>query len=251
MNELPTGRKSVITEIVEPDHRAEIYEKVRLELKAGRQVYVICPLINDPDPDEADALRAKSVKAESVRLRKDVFPEYNIDILHSRMKTAEKEKVMLDFKAKKIQILCATSVIEVGVNVPNATNIIIEGAERFGLAQLHQLRGRVLRSDKQAYCYLFTDHKGEKTEKRLKAMITAKNGFELAELDMQERGIGTLSGNIQWGISDIAMEALKNKKMVEAARTEAENIIKTDSDLSKYPILKKSLESIEGLSHGE
>ena len=157
------------------------------------------------------------------------------------MKPSEKEKVMDDFKAKKIDVLVATSVVEVGVNVPNATVIVLEGAERFGLAQLHQLRGRVIRSNHQAYCYVFADTKTDKTLNRLKALKDAKNGFELAEYDLKFRGTGALYGQKQWGISDIGMEAIKNIKMVEAARTEAKNMIEKDSSLGNYPILQQKL----------
>jgi len=149
--------------------------------------------------------------------------------------------VMNDFKSGKIQILVATSVIEVGVNVPNATMIIIEGAERFGLAQLHQLRGRVIRSNHQAYCYVFAETKTEKTLQRLKAFKNSSNGFELAEFDLKLRGPGELSGNKQWGISDIGMEAIRNLKMVEAARTEAEYLLSNDETLSKYPLINEKL----------
>ena len=149
---------------------------------------------------------------------------------------------MLDFKAGKINILCATSVVEVGVNVPNATCIIIEGAERFGLAQLHQLRGRVLRSEHQAYCFIFAEKASGKTLTRLKNFTKAKNGFELAEYDLAERGTGDLSGLKQWGISDIAMDALRNLKMVEAARTEAGRLLDTDPSFAHFPLIKKELE---------
>ncbi|MDB5259363.1 MAG: recG [Candidatus Taylorbacteria bacterium] len=233
LDQMPHGRKPIITEIVTPNKRELTYEKVRTELAAGRQAYVICPRIDEPDPTKEAAVAAKSVKEEAKRLKEKVFPEYEIGILHSKMKPAEKDKVMLGFKAGKIRILCATSVVEVGVNVPNATVIIIEGSERFGLSQLHQLRGRVIRSNHQAYCYVFTgdgtkqgDSIGsEKTIERLKALTTAKNGFELAEFDLAQRGSGGLSGAKQWGVSDIAMEALKNIKMVEAARTEAARFV--------------------------
>ena len=153
------------------------------------------------------------------------------------MLPADKEYVMQEFKDGKINILVATSVVEVGVNVPNATVIIIEGAERFGLAQLHQLRGRVIRSNDQAYCYVFADSKTDKTVQRLKAFQNSSNGFELAEYDLKLRGPGELSGNRQWGISDIGMEALKNIKMVEAARAEAEYLLTQDETLSSYPQL--------------
>ena len=241
LDQMPHGRKPIITEIVLPNHRDMTYEKIREELRAGRQAYIICPRINEPDPDKEMAINAKSVKEEAKRLKAKVFPEYEIGILHSKMKPSEKEKVMLDFKAGVIHILCATSVVEVGVNVENATVIVIEGAERFGLAQLHQLRGRVIRSNHQAYCYVFADTKSEKTFDRLNALKTAKNGFELAEYDLKFRGGGELSGGKQWGVSDIAMEALQNIKMVEAARTEAQLLIAEDVTLAKHPQIKNNL----------
>ncbi|MES2006729.1 MAG: ATP-dependent DNA helicase RecG, partial [Patescibacteria group bacterium] len=218
LDEMPPGRKPVITEIIKPDSRAAAYQHMRRELTEGRQAYVICPRIDEPDPDKAFAIMAKSVKAEAKRLKTSVFPEYEIEILHSKMTPKEKDDVMQRFSNHEIDILVATSVVEVGVNVPNATMIFIEGAERFGLSQLHQLRGRVVRSTHQAYCYVAPETRGEKTMERLKALTKAKNGFELAELDLMQRGPGELSGRQQWGISDIGMEALKNLKLVEAAR---------------------------------
>src|SRR3990167_2020378 len=221
LDEMPHGRKEIITEIITPDKRGETYEKIREELKKGRQLYVICPRIFEPEEAEAEfslqglsqddgprgsarrarrdsdpgkkdsavaKLEMKAVTTEAKRLKKEIFPEYEIDILHSKMSKGKKEGVMQEFTGNKINILCATSVVEVGVNVPNATVIIIEGAERFGLAQLHQLRGRVIRSTHQAYCYIFASdsakaspYKGSKSKTlaRLKALITAKNGFEL------------------------------------------------------------------------
>jgi ATP-dependent DNA helicase RecG len=241
LSEMPTGRKPIVTEIITPDKREETYEKIRAELKNGRQLYVICPRINEPDPEKEMAVQAKSVVAEAKRLKREVFKECEIGVLHSKMTKEKKEQVMKNFTDNKINILCATSVIEVGVNVPNATIIIIEGAERFGLAQLHQLRGRVIRSNHQAYCYVFADAKSDKTIERLKALITAKNGFELAELDLTLRGAGELGGTKQWGITDLGMEAIKNIKMVEAARTEAIRLISEDPELSKYPLLKNKV----------
>ncbi len=243
LDEMPAGRKPIITEIVLPDARESIYEKIRAELKAGRQAYVICPRIDVPDPNKEAAVIAKSVKEEAEHLKSKVFPEYEIGILHSKMTPDAKDKAMEEFKKGKTRILCATSVVEVGVNVPNATIIIIEGAERFGLAQLHQLRGRVIRSTHQAYCYVFADTKTQKTLGRLKALQTAKNGFELAEYDLKFRGAGQLSGGKQWGISDIAMEALQNLKMVEAARLEAARLISEDETLSRYPLLAEQVKS--------
>jgi ATP-dependent DNA helicase RecG len=243
INEMPKGRKEVITKIIAPDKREGAYEDIRKELEAGRQAYIICPRINEPDPDKEQAVQTKSVMAEAKRLEKEVFPKYRIGVMHSKMTKQKKEDIMQEFKDHEIDILVSTSVIEVGVNVPNATSIVIEGAERFGLAQLHQLRGRVIRSNNQSYCYLFADAKTDKTVERLKALTKASNGFELAELDLQLRGAGLLSGDKQWGITDLGMEAIKNIKMVEAARTCAIALIEKDKDLSSLPLLKKELKS--------
>ena len=251
LDQMPHGRKPIITKIVLPTERKSAYENIRAELKAGRQLYVICPRIDEPDPTKEMAIIAKSIVVEADRLRQHVFPEYAIAILHSKMTPIEKEKVMADFSSGKTKILVATSVVEVGVNVPNATMIVIEGAERFGLSQLHQLRGRVIRSNHQAYCFVFTESKGLKTKDRLKALITAKNGFELAEFDLQQRGAGELYGQKQWGISDVAMEAIKNIKMVEASRTEATRIVEEDPEFRKYPQIKSYLETSSEKIHFE
>ena len=244
IDQMPEGRKKVITEIVSENKRLGSYEKIKKELENGRQLYVICPKIDEGD-DEEDKIKldVKSVTSEAKRLKKDVFPNYRIDIMHSRMNKLKKELVMKDFAEHKIDILVSTSVIEVGVNIPNATVIIIEGAERFGLAQLHQLRGRVIRSTYQSYCYLFADAKTDKTMDRLKALTKAANGFELAELDLSLRGAGLLGGDKQWGITDLGMEAMKNIKMVEAARSEAIHIIEKDIDLKSFPLLSQTLKN--------
>lgn len=251
LDQMPEGRKPIITQIVKPTERAKAYAKMHEELKAGRQAYVICPRIDEPDPDKAFAIMAKSVKEEAKRLKKDIFPEYTIAILHSKMTPKEKDDTMAKFSAHEIDILVATSVVEVGVNVPNATMIFIEGAERFGLSQLHQLRGRVVRSNHQAYCFVVPESKGEPTVARLKALTTAKNGFELAEADLLQRGAGMLTGTKQWGISDIGMEALKNLKLVEAARTEALAIVKKDDTLAKHLALSKALRNRNATMHFE
>lgn len=242
LSEMPSGRKPIITDIITPNKREETYLEIKKELIQGRQLYVICPRIDEADPDKERALNLKSVNEEAKRLKKDVFQDYTFGILHSKMTKEKKESVMQDFKNKKIDILVATSVVEVGVNVPNATIIIIEGGERFGLAQLHQLRGRVIRGNHQAYCYIFADVKSKKTLDRLQAIKTAKNGFELAELDLNLRGGGELGGGKQWGLSDLGMEAIKNIKMVTAAREEATLLIKENEGLDKYPLLQKRVE---------
>lgn len=247
----PPGRKPVITTITPHNERYEAYKKIQTELNAGRQAYIICPRIDEPDETKEIQLQAKSVITEAARLKKEVFKNSRIGILHSKMTKQKKEDVMQQFANQELDILVATSVVEVGINVPNATSIIIEGAERFGLSQLHQLRGRVLRSSHQAYCYLFAEAKSQKTIDRLQSFIKAKNGFELAEQDLLLRGAGDLGGTKQWGLSDLAMEAIKNIKMVEAARTEAQNIIKENPDLSDYPNLYDAVQARRGDFHEE
>ncbi|MBI5405985.1 ATP-dependent DNA helicase RecG [Candidatus Kaiserbacteria bacterium] len=251
LDEMPLGRKTIITQVLAPKEREEAYTRVRKELALGHQAYVICPRIDEPDPAKELALQAKSVKAEAARLKKEVFPHATIDILHSKMRPAEKEATMKKFEMGEVDILVATSVVEVGVNVPNATVILIEGAERFGLAQLHQLRGRVLRSTYQSYCFALPESFGSSTRERMKAFVTAKNGFELAEYDLALRGAGELAGGKQWGVSDIAMEALKNIKLVEAARAEAARLVASDPELRNYPELKARARTIDRQMHLE
>jgi len=252
LEEMPAGRKPVITQVVGPGQSKEMYGHVQSELESGRQAYVICPRIEEPDPDKQTAMTMKSVIAEAKRLKKDVFQEWNIEVLHGKMTPAEKDKVMLDFNAHKIDILVATSVVEVGVSVANATNIIIEGAERFGLAQLHQLRGRVIRGTHQPYCFAVTESKSEKTRDRLKALATAKNGFELAEHDLQFRGSGELYGGKQSGLTDLGMEAIRNLKLVEAARNEARHLVDTHPELKKsFPLIAERVSRIGEVLHME
>lgn len=251
LDEMPAGRLPIKTELVQKSKRTDMEEHIRSEIMNGRQAYIICPRIDEPDPEKELALNAKSVTEEARRIKADVFPEFEVAILHGKMKPQDKEKTMAEFKNGKTHILVATSVVEVGVNVPNATIIVIEGAERFGLAQLHQLRGRVIRSNHQAHCYLLTDSKNETSLNRMKALVTAKNGFELAELDLSLRGSGELAGKKQWGISDLGMEAIKNIKMVEAARTEATHIIEQDPELLGHPLLRTRIEAGEKNIHWE
>jgi ATP-dependent DNA helicase RecG len=251
LDEMPPGRKPVVTQVLGPEKRGEAYERVREELARGRQAYVICPRIDEPDPSKELALQAKSVKAEAARLKSKVFPGASIGILHSKMTPKEKEDAMRHFELGQTDILVATSVVEVGVNVPNATVILIEGAERFGLAQLHQLRGRVIRSTHQAYCFALPESYGAATEARMKAFTGAKNGFELAEYDLALRGSGELYGARQWGVSDIAMEALQNLKLVEAARGEAKKLVASDPDLSRHAALRGLSLRVEKEIHPE
>ena len=251
LDELPPGRAKITTTIVKPGEREAAYAAVRSELEKGRQAFVICPRIEEPDPAKINALQAKSAKAEAKRLQKDVFPDYTVGLLHGAMRPSEKDDVMADFVAGKIHVLVATSVVEVGVNVPNATVILIEGAERFGLAQLHQLRGRVMRSSHPPQCFLVPETKGEMSLKRLRALEQSSDGFKLAEADLENRGAGDLFGRKQWGVSDLGMEALKNVKLIQAARTEAQSLVESDPTLSKHPALAQRVASAGAELHGE
>ncbi len=247
LDDMPPGRKPVITEIISEKERDRAYERMREELYRGRQVFIICPRIDEPDPEKEMALEVKSAKSEAEHLQTNIFPEYEVGLVHGKLKRDEKERVMSAFSGGRIHILVSTSIVEVGVNIPNATVIVIEGAERFGLAQIHQLRGRVARSAHQSYCFLFLGTKGATSMARLKAVVNAKSGFELAEKDLLIRGSGTLSGTAQSGISDIGMVALKNLKMVEAARSEAKKIISEDPSLATHPILRERLSRLNSI----
>jgi ATP-dependent DNA helicase RecG len=251
LDQMPAGRKPIITEVVASAQMNDVYAKMREQLQLGRQAYVICPRIDEPDPLKEQALNAKSVVETARVLQDKTFPEYRVALIHGKLKPDEKDEIMQDFTEHRIDILVATSVIEVGVNVPNATVILIEGGERFGLAQLHQLRGRVIRSNHQAYCFIVNESKSKKSVDRLKAISKAKNGFELAELDLEQRGEGGLAGKKQWGLSDLGMEAIRNVKMVEAARSEASKLISTDVTLSQYPLLNLRLARADKNIHFE
>jgi len=172
-------------------------------------------------------------------------------MLHGKLKNTEKENIMKDFQDKKYDILVSTSVIEVGVDVPNASIMMIEGADRFGLAQLYQFRGRVGRSEHQSYCLLFTDSDSTSTQYRLDSLLTAKNGFELAEKDLQLRGPGQFLGKEQTGLPDIAMDALKNIELVKAAKSSAEELLSNDPDFSKNPLLSERFKEFHQNIHYE
>ena len=251
LDELPPGRAKITTKIVRPAERAAAYESVRAELQKGRQAFVICPRIEEPDPAKINAMQAKSAKAEAQRLQKDVFPEYRVGLVHGALKPKEKDEVMAQFVAHEIDILVATSVVEVGVNVPNATAILIEGAERFGLAQLHQLRGRVMRSSHPPLCFLLPETKSELSMKRLRALEKSDDGFKLAEADLENRGAGDLFGRKQWGVTDLGMEALKNVKLIQAARVEAQALIERDPQLAQHLALTARCASAGQELHGE
>lgn len=240
LDEMPAGRQTIITRIVPEEKRTDAYRWIEDQVKKGRQTFIICPLI-----DESDFLEVKSVINEYEYLSKEVFKDLNVSFLHGRLKQEEKDKIMADFKANEINILVSTSVIEVGIDIPNATIMIIEGSERFGLSQLHQFRGRVGRGEHQSYCFLFTNRLSMEGLKRLKAMEEHSSGFKLAEIDLQIRGPGEIYGIRQSGIPDLKMASLTDSKLIARARTRAEEILQKDFELNNY---EKLLEKIKELS---
>ncbi|MCH8049008.1 DNA helicase RecG, partial [Patescibacteria group bacterium] len=249
IDELPKGRKKVETKIVAPEERKKAYAFIAKEVKKGRQVFVICPRIEKIEEGETSEL--KTVKEEYEKLSKDIFPNLAIEILHGKMGAKEKEQIMRRLKRGKIDILVSTSVIEVGVDIQNASVMMIENADRFGLAQLHQFRGRVGRSRYQSYCFLFTQSNVPKTKQRLKALLESENGFQLAERDLQLRGPGDFAGNKQWGLPDFAMENLANLVLVQEARDAAQELLEQDLTLKNYPQLKNRVQELQEKLHLE
>jgi ATP-dependent DNA helicase RecG len=282
---MPKNRKKIKTLVVEPKDRKEAYKFIEKEVKDGKGVFVICPKIESkklpeitttpgfngekpgvnagqfygsfvPQNYPAD-LRSlainevKAVKDEYKKLSEEIFPDLRITMLHGKMKPAEKEKIMIDFKKGEVDILVSTSVVEVGVDVPRATIMMIEGAERFGLSQLHQFRGRVGRSDMQSYCFLFTTDPSQLNRKRLKALVDSDNGFKLAQVDLEIRGPGSLYGTQQWGLPDMAMQGLSNIFLVEKTRTAAKELLEKDPELKNYPLLKERIKQFEKRIHFE
>lgn len=242
IDELPKGRKPIKTSLV-TSHRG-VYELIQSEIDAGRQAYVVYPLI-----EESETLSAKAATIEAERLQKEVFPQYKIGLLHGKLKNDEKEQVMKDFKDKKYDILVSTTVVEVGVDVPNATVMLIENAERFGLSQLHQLRGRVGRNNLQSYCILHTSTKSRETRERLNIMTQTNDGFVIAEKDLQLRGPGEFLGTRQSGLPDLIIsDIVRDAKILEMARNEAIDFVKTNK-IEDYPKLKEitSLTLFSGL----
>lgn len=242
IDELPKGRKPIKTSLV-TSHRG-VYELIQSEIDAGRQAYVVYPLI-----EESETLSAKAATIEAERLQKEVFPQYKIGLLHGKLKNDEKEQVMKDFKDKKYDILVSTTVVEVGVDVPNATIMLIENAERFGLSQLHQLRGRVGRNSLQSYCILHTSTKSQETRERLNIMTQTNDGFVIAEKDLQLRGPGEFLGTRQSGLPDLIIsDIVRDAKILEIARNEAIDFVKTNK-IEDYPKLKEitSLTLFSGL----
>ena len=277
IDEMPANRKKIKTILVEQSQRKDAYEFIKKEVAGGKGVFVIFPKIESAASKAKELLEkngpitesfvpqnykfnslaslavneVKALKEEYEKLSKEVFPDLRITMLHGKMKAPEKERIMLDFKKGEIDILLSTSVVEVGVDVPRATIMMIEGAERFGLSQLHQFRGRVGRSDMQSYCFLFTTDPSMLNRKRLKALVDSSNGFELAEKDLEIRGPGSLYGTVQSGIPDMAMQGLSNIFLVEKTRAAAKEILEKDPELKEYPELKERLKQFQSRIHFE
>lgn len=242
IDELPKGRKPIKTSLV-TSHRG-VYDLIQSEIEAGRQAYVVYPLI-----EESETLSAKAATIEAERLQNEVFPQFKIGLLHGKLKNDEKEQVMADFKNKKYDILVSTTVVEVGVDVPNATVMLIENAERFGLSQLHQLRGRVGRNSLQSYCILHTSTKSQETRERLNIMTQTNDGFVIAEKDLQLRGPGEFLGTRQSGWPDLIIsDIVRDAKILEMARNEAIDFVKSNK-IEDFPMLKEitSLTLFSGL----
>ncbi|MDD3101529.1 MAG: GxxExxY protein [Patescibacteria group bacterium] len=247
IDEMPPGRKKVLTSIVKPDETEKIYKFIREEIKNGRQIFVICPLI-----DQSDQLGVKSVKEEYKKLSEKIFPDLTLGFLHGRMKAKEKEEIMKKFDQNKINILISTTVIEVGIDIPNASVMIVEGAERFGLAQLYQLRGRIGRAEHQSHCFLFLENEGEKAKQRLKALITAQNGFELAEMDLEMRGPGEVFGTSQAGFfTDLKIARLSDVVILKEAQEAADKVFNKDNSLKTYPLLQNKISQFAQTAHLE
>lgn len=233
IDELPKGRKPIITTLT--NSRRQIADLIRHEVDAGRQAYIVYPLI-----EESETLSAKAATIEKERWQKEVFPNYKIGLLHGKLKNDEKDEVMEKFKNKEYDILVSTTVVEVGVDVPNATVIVIENAERFGLSQLHQLRGRVGRSDLQSYCVLSSSTKSQETRARLDIMTQTNDGFVIAEKDLQIRGPGEFLGTRQSGLPDmIIADIVNDAKILEQARSEAIDFVR-NNNIDDYPLLKEA-----------
>ncbi|MEK7648792.1 MAG: ATP-dependent DNA helicase RecG [Patescibacteria group bacterium] len=227
IDQMPPGRKKVITKCVPARYREWTYTFVKKMISLGRQAFILCPLI-----DPSDSLGIRSVTQEYKRLKDSTFRDCALGFIHGKMHSDKKEKVMRDFSEGRISILVATSIIEVGIDIPNATIMMIEGAERFGLAQLHQFRGRIGRSSHQAYCFLLPTDESKQETQRLKVMVSCSDGFALAEEDLKLRGSGELYGYRQSGLPDLKIASLADYGLIQKARQAAQEMI---DDIDAYP----------------
>ncbi len=247
LDEMPKNRKPIITKIITPSERNNIYEFIKSEIKKGQQAFVILPLIEESLSESM--VDVKAVKEEHARLSRVIFPEFKLGLLHGKLKAKEKEDVMEKFKNKEFDILVSTSVVEVGIDIPNATVILIENCERFGLTQLHQFRGRVGRGKEQSYCFLFLSSRD--AINRVSTLEKTNDGFEISEHDLKLRGPGQFFGTIQSGLPDIAMKHLSNVKLIKFARTEAKDLLEVDPKLKGHPLLADALKKFSEKIHLE
>jgi ATP-dependent DNA helicase RecG len=248
IDEMPPGRLPVETVWVSPEDRGQAYGFVRDQVRQGRQAFVVCPLI-----EESAALQTRSATQEYERLSRDVFPDLRLGLLHGRMRSVEKDAVLERFRTGDIQVLVATTVIEVGIDIPNATVMVIEGADRFGLAQLHQLRGRVGRGGEQSYCLLLSDDPSELARQRLHLLEELSDGFALAEADLRLRGPGDVLGTRQSGLPEFHAADFSDVKLIETARQEAMTLLKDDPALAKpdHALLASSVAKMRRVVSGE
>ena len=263
IKEKPAERKPIETRIVPNDQRSTAHKFIEQEIASGRQVFVICPRIEASVLSSEEIATTKNLKQSSLwaevkavteeyeKLKNEVFPHRRVAMLHGKLKPKEKEQIMHDFKAGHYDLLVSTSVIEVGIDIPNASVMLIENAERFGLAQLHQFRGRVGRGAHQSYCLLINGSGFGGENHRLQALANSNDGFKLAEIDLALRGPGEFMGTKQSGIPDLAMASLTDLELIKQARLEAKNILKQDPNLVNYSILKERLAEFQRLRHFE
>ena len=243
LKEKPVGRQPVKTELVSPNSRKQLFEKLQEELRAGRQLFVVCPLIS-----ESDALEAQSAEATYEQLRTNDLKDWRVGLLHGKLKAAEKQAVMQRFVQHELDVLVSTTVIEVGVDIPNASVMLIETPERFGLAQLHQLRGRIGRGAHQSYCYaLLSDSKAP--SKRLRAFESSHDGFKLSELDLQLRGPGAIYGTLQHGALDLRIAQLSDTQLIADAQRAAKEFIKRGEDLLQYKVLARTITRLQTVTN--
>jgi ATP-dependent DNA helicase RecG len=248
LDELPPGRTPVETRWLRgPLEEAEAHRRVAEEVAAGRQAYVVCPLVED-----SEKIQARSATEEHARLAAEVWPQLRLGLLHGQMPAREKEAAMAAFRAGECDVLVATTVIEVGVDVPNATVMLIEDADRFGMAQLHQLRGRVGRGADRSWCYLLGEATTPESEQRLAAMERTTDGFELAEIDLDIRGEGTVLGTRQKGRSDLKLASLRrDREWVGRARQVAFAIVDADPGLNHHQLLREEVRFLVDADEGE
>ncbi|MDH4138609.1 MAG: ATP-dependent DNA helicase RecG, partial [Anaerolineae bacterium] len=245
IDEMPPGRKPVQTRVLLPTERERAYAFVRSQIERGRQAFIICPLV-----EESEKVEAKAAIEEHKRLQKQIFPDLRLGLLHGRLKSEEKEAVMAQFVRGELEILVSTSVVEVGIDVSNASVILVEGANRFGLAQLHQFRGRVGRGEHASYCLLIADSTTDASRERLKAIEDTHDGFELAEKDLELRGPGEFFGTRQSGLPDLRLAGFADLRLLEVARREAQRLFDVDPELSS-PNLRLLVKQVNRFWSGE